>query len=269
MSNQAVDLIGKWVINDYFTPNIKAEVILDTLLTPYIGQILKKQCDIDAAFLTKEMSLEEYTEEDQQSDDRGAKIDYLLVGEYVYLAELKTTTGGINAPQAERYLKNCCNLNGKPKTFGDVFGDKLLRIVNKMHSEIPSSPQGLKDAFQAFVGGDGKNAERARQYLKKRSLAVTHKYLYTIGQILDNYPDLDALWGKRLRLLYITPTGKLPHDKLLSASHFYLYPKKTNGKEPGSISLRDAVKTLDCTDELAGLLQSIVNEIYPAEDNHV
>ena len=28
------DKIEKQVVNDYFTPNIKAEVILDTLLTP-------------------------------------------------------------------------------------------------------------------------------------------------------------------------------------------------------------------------------------------
>ena len=50
------EIIRKWVVNDYFTPNIKAEVILDTLLTPYVQQILKNECGIDAAFLTKEMS---------------------------------------------------------------------------------------------------------------------------------------------------------------------------------------------------------------------
>ena len=32
--------IKKWVVSDYFTPNIKAEVILDTLLTPYVKQML-------------------------------------------------------------------------------------------------------------------------------------------------------------------------------------------------------------------------------------
>ena len=33
--------IKHWVVNDYFTPNIKAEVILDTLLTPYSTQIVQ------------------------------------------------------------------------------------------------------------------------------------------------------------------------------------------------------------------------------------
>ena len=62
--------IKHWVVNDYFTPNIKAEVILDTLLTPNISQILKNQLDIDAELLTKEMSIQDKN----GSDNRGAKI---------------------------------------------------------------------------------------------------------------------------------------------------------------------------------------------------
>lgn len=38
------DTIANWVVNDYFTPNIKAEVILDTLLTDYAAEIIKAQC---------------------------------------------------------------------------------------------------------------------------------------------------------------------------------------------------------------------------------
>ena len=34
-------IICDQVVNDYFTPNIKAEVILDTLLTPYSTQIVQ------------------------------------------------------------------------------------------------------------------------------------------------------------------------------------------------------------------------------------
>lgn len=36
------------MVNDYFTPNIKAEVILDALLTDYAAEIIKAQCG-DAA----------------------------------------------------------------------------------------------------------------------------------------------------------------------------------------------------------------------------
>lgn len=127
------EIIRKWVVNDYFTPNIKAEVILDTLLTPYVQQILKNECGIDAAFLTKEMSLEEMLPDGTPpKDDRGAKIDYVYAGENdVYLVELKTTSGSIGGKQAERYIRCCCvdDEEAVPRTFGDVFGEKLLRIV--------------------------------------------------------------------------------------------------------------------------------------------
>lgn len=254
-------VICEQVVNDYFTPNIKAEVILDTLLTPYIPQILKNQLDIDAVLLTKEMSLEEIPKDGQQpNDDRGSKIDYLLEGKCVYLVELKTTDGSIEAEQAKRYLKNCCDLEGNPKTFGNVFGNKLLRIVHKRYKGIPCDPQGLKEAFQTLVDCTSEYAEHAKQFLKAKDLAATHKYLYTIGQILDKCPDLDALWKKELHLVYITPKGKMPHSKLLSATRFYLHPMDSE-----SISLREAVRGLDCKEEHARLLQSIISAIYDTE----
>ena len=55
-----INQIKEWVVNDYFTPNIKAEVILDTLLTPYSTQIVQGQLNElvgSLTFLTKEMSL--------------------------------------------------------------------------------------------------------------------------------------------------------------------------------------------------------------------
>ena len=81
--NGLMKQLKKWVVNDYFTPNIKAEVILDMLLTPYVGQLLKNECGIDAVFLTKEMSLEEALK--PSNDDRGSKIDYIFWVEDVYL----------------------------------------------------------------------------------------------------------------------------------------------------------------------------------------
>ena len=58
--NGLMKQLKKWVVNDYFTPNIKAEVILDTLLTPYSTQIVQGQLNElvgSLTFLSKEMSL--------------------------------------------------------------------------------------------------------------------------------------------------------------------------------------------------------------------
>ena len=273
------DTIKELVVNDYFTPNIKAEVILDTLLTPYIPQILKDQLDIDAVLLTKEMSLEEIPEDGQKpNDDRGSKIDYLLEGECVYLVELKTSVGSIDIEQAKRYLANCCDPAGSPKTFGDVFGNKLLRIVHKKQKDIPCDPKELEDSFQAVVGCTGKYAEHAKHFLKANRLASTHKYLYTVGQLMDNHSgDMRTLWEKPLRLVYLTPDG----DRVFPAE-----PSKKDKQEeamreweelrkkwkklyiaPGgiysSVSLKASAGGLrDTGDELAQLLANIIADIY-------
>ena len=44
-------------MGDYFTPNIKAEVILDTLLTPYAAEIINRKYGLETVFVTKQMSV--------------------------------------------------------------------------------------------------------------------------------------------------------------------------------------------------------------------
>lgn len=262
------ETIEQQVVNDYFTPNIKAEVILDTLLTPYISQIIRTQCGIDAKLLTKEMSMEDVLSE----NDRGAKIDYVLEDDKnVYLVELKTTTGSIKKKQVIRYLQHCCGPKHEPKTFGDVFGKKLLKLINKYYKKyIPSEcwPMvRLKTVFQT-IAGDCKadeHADRASKFLKAEGLAGTYKYLYTAGQILDKCSDLDALWKKELRLIYITPNGEQPHEDLITAPCFYLRPQ--NSKK--SVSLTDAVLSLEPGSddgEYVQILRSIISKIYDKEE---
>lgn len=281
MSETLESVIRELIVNDYFTPNIKAEVILDTLLTPYIPQILKNQLDIDTVLLTKEMSLEEIPEDGQKpNDDRGSKIDYLLEGECVYLVELKTSVGSIDIEQTKRYLNNCCDLAGSPKTFGDVFGNKLLRIVHKKYKDIPCDPQEFEDSFQTVVGCTGKYAEHAKHFLRAGGLASTHKYLYTVGQLMDNHSgEMQTLWKKTVYLVYLTPAGdrvfpaepskkdKQEQDKAMQEweelkakwEELYVGPDDMYS----SVSLKAAVSGLRNTkDELAQLLADIITEIY-------
>lgn len=283
--NSLIKQITKWVVNDYFTPNIRAEVVIDTLLTPYVRQILQNECGIIAKFLTKEMSMEEYVEEDPQSeeyagdkrktkdDDYGAKIDYLLASEqYVYLVELKTTAGSIKAEQAKRYLDCYCNQEKpiKPMKFGEVFGEKLLRILRKKYKDDRlQSLDTLEESFLNIVNDRREKipyAEKAKEYLKCNNKASTYKYLYTIGQILDCCPDstclkefLKELWGKELRLIYITPNGELLPNELSECAPFYIRPEHL-----GSICLKTAVSNLkpeDGGEEYLQTLQAIVREI--------
>ncbi len=73
------------VVNDYFTPNIKAEVMLDTLLTPYIEGILQEYLGIDAKLIAKEMSVCETTNTLRADKPDGAvdKNDIYLGGKLI------------------------------------------------------------------------------------------------------------------------------------------------------------------------------------------
>ena len=199
--------------------------------------------------------------DEAREDDRGEKIDYILVDENtVYLVELKTTEGRIDKEQAEKYLRNC-----KGKTFGAVFGSKLLKIVSeKIGMALEASAEKEDQLLRLFkdichdVPG-GSYAERGKRMLKaKPRWRSTYKYIFTMGQLLDYLYEQDGqkkaeIWDKTLKLFYITPTGSLPHEELERHGDFY----------KGSASLVDAGKHLaEKDDELSKLLADIIEEIY-------
>lgn len=218
--------ITQLVVSDYFTPNIKAEVILDMLLTPYITELIQTGCEEikeELRFITKEMSLGT-----EHENNQGSKVDYVLAGtQFVYLIELKTTNSSINDKQAQRY-RRCCEDN---KTFGQVFGKKLLDIMedrwrwggqkrsNRKPKPLPETYAALSpehyteriatlfDAF-ALKGAFPSQAVRAKCTLQTKKWGSTYKYLYTMGQLLDY--DGKSLWDMPLRAIYLTPDGKCP-----------------------------------------------------------
>lgn len=97
----------------------------------------------------------------------------------------------------------------------------------------------------------------------------SRKYLYTAGQLLDYlYPDKSPernLWHKPLRLIYLTPEGKL------SVSFGFENAQDRedwNRFYTGSFSLTEAGSYLEAKqnrerDELALLLSKIIKNIYP------
>lgn len=227
------DTITKWVVKDYFTPNIKAEVILDTLLTPYIPRILKDQLDIDAEFLTKEMSLRGVQDDEGQESNRGSKIDYVLADkqkDIIYLVELKTTDSSVNGEQLLLYA----SLVNEPTTFGAVLGERLLKILMKSFQLDDLEGTGddrLKDAWKKiwnkrknYVPKDKNPAEsgsyekRAMNLIKAKGWAWrsglrSRKYLYTLGQLRDYLHNHKGkgLWNREVKLIYLLP--RLPENR--------------------------------------------------------
>lgn len=287
--SELADEIKRWVVNDYFTPNIKAEVILDALLTPYIADIVKAQCSSvgkELAFVTKEMSIAEFIPEQEEREkygNRGTKIDYILADkDYVYLVELKTASTSIDDEQVVRYIKNCAG-----KKFGEALGDKLVKIMKSKSVNTP--PYTVKDIKKVFEDRFNKNkcellkgnyADQARELLKKMKLNSTNKYLYTIGQILDYvYKDEKNprdIWNNKLKLIYITPDERKILPNGVGEKWKLLYVKD----DCTSVSLEKSLSTLKKLKEknkkneekrdYIDLLIGIIKELYPEkkEEKH-
>lgn len=223
---EALQQIKEWVVNDYFTPNIKAEVILDTLLTPYIPQILNGY-GIDAVFLAKEMSLRGVQDDEGQESNQGSKIDYVLADKQeniIYLVELKTTDSSVNTDQLSLYA----SLVNEPTTFGAVLGKRLLNILMESFQLDDLEGTGddrLKDAWKKIwnkrenYDPKGKNPAESGSYEGRamnlikakgwawRSGQRSRKYLYTLGQLMDYLHNNSGkgLWNREVKLIYLLP----------------------------------------------------------------
>lgn len=272
--------IQELVVNDYFTPNIKAEVILDTLLTPVIHRLVP-----GTELVAKEMSIPEWkgSEEETCYGAHGPKIDYVLAGpEKVYLVELKTTLSSLDDEQADSYLNNC---GQQGVTFGCTLGKQLLALLQKMfgvtqlfqHSEEMNRGNWNDSSFAAgfdiiidkfdpdgSLRGSGPRAEQAKRLILARSWAQSRdfsqaseknkgrnyrsrKYLYTLGQLAD-YLDRNALWEKPMQIVYLSPGGECPQSSFLG------------------IDLDAFVSGLEDT-PYTGMLKGIIRGIY-GEDRH-
>ena len=237
-------MLKKWVVNDYFTPNIKAEVILDMLLTPYVPQILRShRGDIDAVFLAKEMSMietDETSEGQEQGDNRGPKIDYVLADknrDCVYFVELKTTDSSIDAKQLSFYI----SLAGQTSNFGDVLGKRLLAILKKYLKIDLGTPEGwvndnkLMEAWQKiwdkwkqyvpanqYLEESGSYTKMAMELIKAKGWTSSRKYVYTLGQLMDfihgeHYGK--GLWNRQVEMVYLIP--QLPKDRTMFSEKIY------------------------------------------------
>lgn len=238
------EMLKKWVVNDYFTPNIKAEVILDTLLTPYVPQILRShRGDIDAVFLAKEMSMtetDETSEGQEQGDNCGPKIDYVLADknrDCVYFVELKTTDSSIDAKQLSFYI----SLAGQTSNFGDVLGKRLLAILKKYLKIDLGTPEGwvndnkLTEAWQKiwdkrkqydpknqYPEESGSHTKMAMELIKAKGWTSSRKYVYTLGQLMDfihgeHYGK--GLWNRQVEMVYLIP--QLPKDRAMFSEKIY------------------------------------------------
>lgn len=98
------DMVKEWTVSDYCTPGIKAEVILDMLISDFIGDLLQFHYNNmkKVTLLLKEYPIKIYEE-----NNRNAKVDYLVCveDEKLVLVELKTTNDSFSDEQKYRMQK--------------------------------------------------------------------------------------------------------------------------------------------------------------------
>ena len=95
------NMVKEWTVSDYCTPGIKAEVILDMLISDFIGDLLQLHYNTEKKVT---LLLKEYPIQIYEDNNRNAKVDYLVYIEdtKMVLVELKTTNDSFRNEQEWR-----------------------------------------------------------------------------------------------------------------------------------------------------------------------
>ena len=181
------NLIKFWTLNDFCTPNIKAEVIFDMLLSPFITDIVKNGINSNGhlVLLAKEFPLKVY------KNNKGPKVDYLLMDDStndLYIVELKTDNNSFNTKQYNIYLETQKN--------GDI-GENFCRIIKDntqekyyRNFEIATNVKGsnkyirmlcqMAKILDGRISGNSSNlskeelAEAIRDFLKGQTIHIVY-----------------------------------------------------------------------------------------------
>ncbi len=247
---EQMDKISELVVDDYFTPNIKAEVILDTLLKPYIGDLGELFEDARGAyFVTKEMSIPR----GDKWGSKGPKVDYVLAKDdpagkagTVFLVELKTTKSSMDKGQAKIYKDYC-----EEKKFGERLGRQLLEILkNNFRTKGFSlkinpawgdkAPEYVfNQIMERFGPAEGiDRTAKARNLISKENWTQisgyrSRKYLYTLGQLADYIGKGHTIWNSTMKVVYLVPPGADTGEfRNVSLTHFARNLRERRAGEP-------------------------------------
>ena len=112
------DMVKKWTVSDYRTQKIKAEVIVDMLISDYIEEIMSQSFGKNIKLIAKEFPIARIgqasieKEGDTSSNRQYASVDFLMSGNEfgkstLYLVELKTSDDSVDGVQLWNMLWTC------------------------------------------------------------------------------------------------------------------------------------------------------------------
>lgn len=266
------EILAEKIIRDYYTANIKAEVILDMILTPVISKILtvigqnNKDLGINGNMrlvakefpVLKPKSCAKTSGEELKKDDedqynyRNCNADYLMCDKgSVYFVELKTTQQSFDCDQMMNYLNYIADC--KNEKFSNFSGAAFIDLLNHVSQTGYSNsrkdkPWGktekddLKRLFEAIIwhseyrryGKEGKQILLKEDWAKEKAHHVDDAiaYLKKTGAVSSKKYLLTA--GQMLDNMEDGKWWDYDKIKLL-----YLMPRKPSEKAIKELSEQD------------------------------
>ena len=108
------EMVKKWTVSDYRTQKIKAEVIVDMLISDYIEDIVSQGLGNDIKLIAKEFPIARIGQApiEKGGNRQYASVDFLMSGKendkpVIYLVELKTSADSLDGLQLWNMLWTC------------------------------------------------------------------------------------------------------------------------------------------------------------------
>ena len=264
------------VIRDYYTAGIKSEVILDTLLTPVITEVVKKAVDKEGkelfdpdnepVFITKEFPLIKNAD----VSNRNTKADFLLYDKNtVYLVELKTTAGSTDdKAQLEHYREKLKGKDGGKLRFKTLAEEFIVLLNAVRYTGIGSKKEGEQEKEKLkYKDLKGELKEEDKSGSLEESAATAD------GEAAAAFSCLEKLYDRIVERAGITKAhGKDSssdgRERIPAPAELYLKGCIKNGSYGSKKLLMQAEQLLEVGEEkFSELWEKEVKIIYIVPDN--
>lgn len=214
------DMIKKWMVRDFRTSNIPAEVIVDMLISEFIADMVKYWLYLeDAQLVGKEFLLPRVGQEEVEANEnldetkkerQHASADFLVYDKRstYYLVELKTTNSSLNGEQLLNMLWTCNQgMESLYHRYRDVIVNYCLGAkVNDLQAK--KSLYALKKMTEGEIdcSSFGMKRQPRNTDLKKRQQDDAEKILSAVFK--------DECRNAKLKILYITLHDEIGFEKI-------------------------------------------------------
>lgn len=193
------DMVKKWTVRDFRTQKIKAEVIVDMLISDYIEDIVSQSLgnDIkDIKLIAKEFPIARIgqTPNEKEGNRQYASVDFLISGKendksVIYLVELKTSANSLDGLQLWNMLWTCYQesdslynrfqdviLNYGIDKNGNNLSTKKYQYTLSMYAQ-DHEPKGCVTGIQHFGKKRPQKTRTESQRIKKEQTMVAEDIL--------------------------------------------------------------------------------------------